>query len=599
MCGIFGIVFDREREDLGKVLVRAGRRLSYRGYDSVGCGAFLSDHIELRKDAGTIEEVSNRLKFEKLSGKRGIIQLRWATYGKPSYENAQPHYDCDRDSLGAHNGNISNTLQLIEDYIRRGHQIRGQNDGEIVVHSVEQYLDTGLSPEESFRKSLDELEGDFAFVMGRLGENDLYALKMGSSLYLGMGEDFVCCSSDLPSILEFTDRYVALRDGEFVQFNEKNYRITNLKTGQEVTRDPVVSTLTIADAEKGNFPHFMLKEIYEQTEVSGKLIRAYSKSKEHHQTIEAISKARHIFLCGSGTSYHALLLGSYFISGLTGLPAHPVIASQFIPLYGNAVTDDDLLIAVSQSGETKDLINAINFTREKCRARIIGIVNNIGSTIALSSDLILPIHSNLEISVPATKTFTNQAILFLILAMAIKGANQGDTLERIPHLIRETIERSDSSLDSIVEELAATDDLYCLGYGLSHPIALEGALKIKEIVAVHCEGAYSAEFKHGPLSIIKEGYPVIFVMNSLDIGTVTSHVNEVTCRDGRAIMVLQEGTQVGAEISHRIDLPTSPTPEIEAILSVIPLQLLAYRLAVKRGLDPDRPRNLSKTLTVD
>lgn len=605
MCGIFGIVYDQENENLGAVLVRAGHRLTYRGYDSVGCGVFKDDgSTVLQKDAGRVQDVDEKYGLSKLSGVRGIMQLRWATFGVPNQRNAQPHYDCDCNMIGAHNGNIVNTVELQERFRAEGHNVRSENDGEMVVHAIEKYYDMDHPFEQAIMEGARELRGDFACAISDVYSNRMFCVKMGSSLYLGVGEGFVCCSSDLPSILDLTRRIVLLNDGEFVEFDAKSYTIRDIRDGHIIDRQPMDSPLSPENANKGEFPHFMLKEIHEQPKKAADLLHFLSESREVDDFLDEVGKAPRVFLVGSGTSYHACLQGAYFFSKMARIPILTAIAGQFIDLYGDTVAKDDVIICVSQSGETKDLINVVNYCNHKGVGRILGVVNVLGSSLMIRSRVHLPLVSDLEISVPATKTFMNQIVLFLYLAARL-GERKGigsirscELVEAIPAMLSRTIEAVQQRCRELAEDLHKVEDLYCLGYGIAHPIAEEAALKIKEVVYNHCEGMYSSEFKHGPLSIVTPGYPVLYIGAREDAGMLISHINEVTCRHGRAIAICPPSPEVRKNATEMVELPDIPYPMVP-LAATIPVQLLAYYMSVRRGIDPDFPRNISKTLTVD
>ncbi len=596
MCGIFGIVVERE-QPLGEILIEAGRRLSYRGYDSVGCATLREDGtIDLRKDVGKVDEVAGRLRFAEMVGQRGIVQLRWATFGAPSAANAQPHLDSDGDLVGAHNGNVVNNVELRQQFIAEGMTVRSTNDGESCVHAVERYVDRGYDMLEAIRRAYRDLEGDYAFVIGRVGEDRLYAIKKGSGLVAGLADGAACVSSDLPSILPLTRRILRVRDGEIVVLEAGRVELRRVEDGSVVEREVEVVPESMELAQKGGYPHFMLKEIHEQPQVAGELIHLLEASPHVAPMVERMASARHLYLIGCGTSYHACLLGSIYLARLAHRPAIPILAPQFIAQYGPAVGPEDVGVFVSQSGETKDVLNALEVARERGMGAL-GLVNVLGSTLMNESERYLPLACGYEISVPATKTFTNQAVAFLFLALRM-GGHLTSELAYLPDLLEETLRVVEPQVGALELALADQDDLYCLGYGLTYPIALEGALKLKEVTYAHCEGMLSTEFKHGPLSAVDEGYPVLFVVGPEDVPLLVSGINETTCRGGRAIAIAEEDPRLRANAHDLILLPQAG-PLFNPLLATLPLQLLAYRLSLARGYDPDFPRNLSKTLTVD
>jgi len=595
MCGIFGLV-TKETQALGEILLEGGKRLSYRGYDSVGCATLSGDEIDLRKDIGKIDEVSERLNFPEMRGTRGLIQMRWATFGAPSTVNAQPHFDCDKDMVGAHNGNVVNTAQLREKFLSEGHEIVSTNDGEICIHAIERYYDKGDSMVESIRKAYNDLHGDYAILLSHKKENKLYAIKKGSGLVIGVGEDTMYCSSDLPSILPLTKKIVWMKDGEIVELTHNTYKIYDIKTGEEIQREPEPAEEGLDAAKKGGYAHFMLKEIHEQTEAARELIHLLQDSKYVDRFIEKIRDAEDVYLVGCGTSYHACVLGSFYFSKLAGKRVVPVIAPQFMEQYGDSINENSCVVCVSQSGETKDVLNAMNLVKAK-GGTVLGVLNVLGSTLMHESDVYLMLACGYEVSVPATKTFINQALLFLYLAEKFAGKNDIDW-NAVPDLIEKTIEGTDGTAKEVANLLQNRKDLYYLGYGITLGSALEGALKLKEITYMHCEGMFSSEFKHGPLSAVEKDYPVLFITAPDDAEMMINHINEVRCRDGIAIIVAEDDERLEKNSDFYVKVPKSGQL-LNSILSVLPLQLIAYHSSVFLGIDPDFPRNLSKTLTVD
>ena len=595
MCGIFGIVTAQE-QTLGPVLIEAARRLTYRGYDSVGAATLSGSTIDLRKDVGRVDDVAAVHNLAEMTGSRGITQLRWATFGEPSQVNAQPHLDSDGDMVGAHNGNVVNNVELRQQFMAEGMIVRSHNDGESCVHAVERYIDRGFGFIDSIRMAYNDLQGDYAYVIGRINEDTLYAVKKGSGLVVGIGEGFTCISSDLPSILPLTRTIIRIQDGEIITLWSDRVELRSVHDGSLIEREPEVVTETMEAVQKGGYPHFMLKEIHEQPQVAREVLHLLSSSQEVDTVLDAIKNARHVYFIGCGTSYHACLAGAVYFAQLAGRAVIPVVAPQFIPQYLPAVGPQDVGVFVSQSGETKDVLNALQAAEQRGMT-CFGLANVIGSTLTKSTVCWLPLCCGYEISVPATKTFTNQVLTFLYLAHRL-GGHDTALLDAVPELMEETIAMSDAQAGALAADINAWNDLYCLGYGLTYPMALEGALKLKEITYAHCEGMISTEFKHGPLSAVTDGFPVLFVAGPQDVPLIVSGINEVTCRGGRAIAIGQENSSLRANANDLILIP-SASAEISSLLAVLPLQLLSYYMSVARGYDPDFPRNLSKTLTVD
>ena len=599
MCGIFGIITAQE-QTLGPILIESAKRLSYRGYDSVGCATVTAGGIvDLRKDVGCVADVSARLGFAEMCGHRGITQLRWATFGAPSYENAQPHLDSDGDMVGAHNGNVVNNIQMRELFLREGLTVRGTNDGETCVHAVERHFDrNGGDMLAAIRAAYDDLEGDYAFVITHRDDHRLFAIKKGSGLVAGLGEGFTCVSSDLPSILPLTRQVLYIRDGEIVVLSPKDIKLYGVHDGAPIDREVEWYDGPIEVAKKGGYPHFMLKEIHEQPVVAGELLHLLNNSRHVGRFLDAMTATgdRPVYLVGCGTSYHACLLGAYYFNQIAGRPAVPVLGPQFIEQYGQSVGPEDTAVFVSQSGETKDILNAVKVMRER-GGRVVGVLNVLGSSLMHYSDVYLPLACGYEISVPATKTFVNQAVLFLYLAYRLAGRDTAE-MDILPGLLDQTIEATNEPARQVASYLEKWNALHYLGYGLTHPIALEAALKLKEITYAHCEGMFSSEFKHGPLSAVHDGYPVLFLTAPGDESMMINHVNEVTVRGGRAIAVAVEHPALRANAHDYLVIPEAERFFIPILLT-LPAQLVAYHMSVARGIDPDFPRNLSNTLTVD
>jgi glucosamine--fructose-6-phosphate aminotransferase (isomerizing) len=578
MCGVFGYVTDRDSA-LGPILIEAAQRLTYRGYDSVGAATFRDGTIDLRKDVGKVDAVAARHGFAEMRGTRGIAQLRWATFGEPSQVNAQPHLDSDGAMVGAHNGNVVNNAELRAQFVAEGMTVRSDNDGETCVHAVERYTRRGYELVDAIRLAYGDLQGDYAFVIGRADDDRLYAFKKGSGLVVGIGDGFTCVSSDLPSLLPLTRNVVRPLDGEIVTLWADRVEVRSVEDGGLVSRPVEHVTESMDAVRKGGYAHFMAKEIHEQPQVARELLHLLDASADVAPLVEQMRNARHLYLVGCGTSFHAASVGSVYVA-------------QYAP----AVGPEDVGIFVSQSGETKDVLNALEAAEGRGMA-CFGLANVVGSTLTRATRLCLPLGCGYEISVPATKTFTNQVLTFLYLAYRLAGRDTAP-LARVPELMEETLAAVAGQVEAIADEINAWDNLYCLGYGATYPIALEGALKLKEITYAHCEGMLSTEFKHGPLSAVTAGFPIVFVAGPADIPLIISGINEVRVRGARTITIAEEDPRLRANGDVLVAIPGSD-PQVNALLGVLPLQLLSYHLSVLRGFDPDFPRNLSKTLTVD
>ena len=605
MCGIFGYVAKNE-EALGPILIEAAQRLTYRGYDSVGAATINNGKIDLRKDVGKVDSVAAKYNIAEMRGQRGITQLRWATFGEPSQVNSQPHLDSKCDMVGAHNGNVVNNVELREQFMAEGMTVRSQNDGETCVHAVERYISRGYQFIDAIRLAYGDLQGDYAFVIGRADDDKLYAFKKGSGMVVGLGEGFTCVSSDLPSILPLTRSVIRPQDGEIVTLWADRVEVRSVKDGKLIDRKQETVTETMDAVQKGGYPHFMLKEIHEQAQVARELIHLLDGSPDVQPLVEKMKSARHLYFIGCGTSYHAAMVGSVYFAQLAGRAVTPVLAPQFIAQYAPAVGYEDVGIFVSQSGETKDVLNALEAAEARGMS-CFGLANVVGSTLTRATSFCLPLCCGYEISVPATKTFTNQVVTFLYLAYRMAGPStaldnhslpSGRMIDRIPELMEQTLEMVAPQIEAIAKDINEWNDMYCLGYGATYPIALEGALKLKEITYAHCEGMLSTEFKHGPLSAVSKGFPIVFAAGPNDVPLIISGINEVKVRGARTIVVAEEDSRLRANGDDLVVIPASD-PQVNALLAVLPLQLLSYHMSVMRGFDPDFPRNLSKTLTVD
>lgn len=610
MCGITGIVTNN-LNNIGELLVKCSSKLTYRGYDSVGIAAVHDGVVDLRKDVGTIEEVDKMLGLSKMIGDRGIAQLRWATYGAPTKINAQPHFGCDEVFYGAHNGNLHNYVELRREFIETGHVVRSENDGELCVHAVDKYYEKTGDMLEAVRLSTHDLKGAYAYAVGRADESEIYAVKMGSTLVAGIADNATIVSSDLPSVLPLTNRVIYLTDGEMLRLTDDDVKVFRIEDGKELDRQPEVSNVDARAAEKGGFPHFMLKEINEQPMIARDLI-GILENERNERWFKLLEEASKHYLVACGSSYNASIVGAYYFNRLAGLPLIHALGGQFVPMYGKTMDSDSLSILVSQSGETKDILNVLNMVYENDYGKTLGIVNVLGSTLMFKANSFIPMSCGYEISVPATKTYYSQSIIFAYLAAKL-GERNGhiDASEAkafinhlrddLPRLTQTTIDRTGILAKNLALTLTNINDLYCLGYGFTDGVAREGALKIKEICYNHCEGMYSSEFKHGPLSIVSKNYPVIFVTTPEDSWMVINHINEVKARFGRTIIVGEYEETLAPYVSHRDDYLVVPKSDVllNPILDVLPLQLLSYFLSVDLGINPDLPRNLSKTLTVD
>lgn len=608
MCGIVGYVGKEEAEG---ILIEGLRRLEYRGYDSAGLSVIDSGQIKTVKTVGKLHQLEKMLKKSHLEGKIGIGHTRWATHGKPNDENAHPHADCHNQTVVVHNGIIENYIELKENLVKKGHKIISETDTEIIAHLIEEHYKTH-SFEKAVSLSLKDLKGAYALgVIHNQYPDTIIAARLGSPLIIGLGEEEHFIASDIPAILSYTRQIIFLEEEEMAVIKAKEIKIMNLeghiksKTPHQITWDPIM-------AEKGGFKHFMLKEIYEQPQAIEDTMRGRLKEDdifldEIKITSEDINKIEKIFIVACGTSYHAALVGKFMMEELALIPTEVDIGSEFRyrqPLINNKV----LFITISQSGETADSIAALREAKKK-GAKIISICNVLGSTIDRESDGVIYTHAGPEIGVASTKAFTTQLVALYMFSIYL-GRRRKDLssqkakelileLRRLPQCVVNVL-KSMEEIKNYTKHYFKCNNFLFLGRGINYPIALEGALKLKEISYIHAEGYPAGEMKHGPIALIDENMPVVTIITKSKVYNKTlSNIEEVKARDGIVIALANSDDRRIMDIADHV----THIPEINEILSpilnVIPLQMLAYYIAEKRGCDVDQPRNLAKSVTVE
>ncbi|GAB6944729.1 glutamine--fructose-6-phosphate transaminase (isomerizing) [Vulcanisaeta sp. JCM 14467] len=611
MCGIIGITSlpNNLREPIGKVVRRCLERLEYRGYDSVGIAVIKGNSIEVRKGKGKIVEVNARLNFDEVSGTTAIGHTRWATHGKPSDENAHPHTDCTGSVAVVHNGIISNFLELKEELIRKGHVFKSETDTEVVAHLIEEYLRLGYKPFDAFKAALSRLKGAYAFVVAIAQEpNRLYFARNTSPLVIGIGNGANFVASDIPAFLEFTNMVIVLRDGEYGYIEPGKVYIE--KDGVPVNVEERIRLIswTPEMASKEGYPHFMLKEIHEQPFAISSTLAGINE-REFDNVVNLLLNSRRVLIIGAGTSYHAGLIGDYLLTTMLGLDIHAVISSEY-KKYVNTINEDDAVIAISQSGETIDTLVAVRAFKER-GAKVVAVSNVIDSAIPRESNYVLYTRAGPEIGVAATKTFTTQLVILTILTLragiAMGRLDQGeyrnlmDSLNKAPGLLQNVIARTEGRVKALSEYMKSRNNAYYLGRGIGVPLSMEGALKLKEIAYIHAEAYPAGESKHGPIALVEEGYPVVFsILDDDNVDALLGNVMEMKARDAYTIGFVPE-KYVGKFrelLSVTFELPNIDY-RIAPIIYIVPMQLLAYYTAVARGYDPDKPRNLAKTVTVE
>jgi glutamine---fructose-6-phosphate transaminase (isomerizing) len=612
MCGIVGYVGNR---NAAEIIVDGLKRLEYRGYDSAGVAVVDGDRIALRRSVGKIANLSTLLGEQPAVGTTGLGHTRWATHGRPSEANAHPHADCTGSLVVVHNGILENYLSLKERLLEQGHKFRSETDTEVIAHLVESYVANGLSLAAAARAALREVRGAYAVgILAADAPRQLIVAKHGAgAVVVGLGEGEVHVASDIPALLPHTRDVVLLEDGEMAVVTSSGVSLTTLD-GRALERASTRITWDAAMAEKGGYRHFMLKEIFEQPRAVTETFLGRVSLESGNVTIpeanltpELIARIRRVVLVACGTSYHAALVGRIMIERLTGLPAEVGVGSEF--RYSDLILGPEtLVVAISQSGETADTVGAVKAARQRGAAAL-SITNVVGSAIARESDGVLYTHAGPEIGVASSKTFTATLTACYLLALAlgrgrgylteVDGRKRIEDLVGIPGLMEQAL-TLDAETAALAQRLTGYQHMLFLGRGVHHPVALEGALKLKEISYVHAEGYAAGEMKHGPIALIDDRMPVLALApRDPTYDRMVGNIEEVRARDGRVIAVGNTGDVELARRAHDV-LSVPAAPDLLApLVSVIPLQLLAYHVAALRGLDVDQPRNLAKSVTVE
>jgi glucosamine--fructose-6-phosphate aminotransferase (isomerizing) len=608
MCGIVGYV---GKEKAVPLLVEGLKRLEYRGYDSAGIAVLEDEGLIFEKCAGKISALEALLKDKKFKSTTGIAHTRWATHGEPTDLNAHPHLDCKGKIAVVHNGIIENYRSLRELLDRKGHKFTSDTDTEILAHLIEEYYDGDLM--EATQAALSQVEGTYGIaVLCKDSPRQIVAARHGSPLVIGTGKGENFVASDVAAILRHTNKVVYLEDREVALIDPESFVISTVdKT--EVTPQIEEISWTLDQIEKGGFPHFMLKEIFEQPTTLRNAIRGRLNYEEGTARLnglnlqyEELHLINRIILSACGTAWHAALVGEYMIEDTALIPVEVEYASEF--RYRSPIINDGTVVfVISQSGETTDTQAALREAKRK-GATVLGICNVVGSTIARETDGGVYIHAGPEIGVASTKAFTSQMMVLSLVSLLLarmrtmsldRGRKIIDAIRKIPDQA-EQILKGDADIKAIAEKYYKKNNFLYLGRGFNFPVALEGALKLKEISYIHAEGYPAAEMKHGPIALIDENMPVVVVALKDKVhDKVLSNIAEIKARKGKIIAVATEGdSEIADKVDHVIYIPH--TQELlTPILSVIPLQLLAYHMAVKRGCNVDQPRNLAKSVTVE
>ena len=612
MCGIVGYAGSRSAAEL---IVEGLRRLEYRGYDSAGVAVVIDGRVELRRAVGKIANLEALLKERPAAGTLGLGHTRWATHGRPCEANAHPHSDCSESLVVVHNGILENYLPLKERLLSQGHRFRSETDTEVIAHLIESHRATEADLARATQAALREVRGAYAVgVLATGAAEELVVAKQGAgAVVIGLGEGETHVASDIPALLPHTRDVLILEDGELAVVTRAGARVMTLD-GRPVERSATRIGWDAAMAEKGGYRHFMLKEMYEQPRAVAdtylgrlRLSDGSVVIPEAKLSAELLDRIQRVLLVACGTSYNAALVGAAMMERLTGLPATVAIASEF--RYSDLVLGPEtLVVAISQSGETADTVGAVKAARQR-QAPVLAITNVVESAIVRESNGVLYTHAGPEIGVASSKTFTATLTACYLLAVAlgrgrnflteVDGRKRLEDLLEVPGLMQEAL-ALDETVAALARRLAGCRNMLYLGRGPHYPVALEGALKLKEISYIHAEGYAGGEMKHGPIALIDEEMPVVALApRDPSYDRMLGNIEEVRARDGRVIAVCHVGDSEIARRAHEV-LAVPAAPDLLApLVTVLPLQLLAYHIAVLRGLDVDQPRNLAKSVTVE
>ena len=608
MCGIVGYVGPRVATPL---LVEGLKRLEYRGYDSAGVAIMNGAGVETVKEAGKISRLEAMLASKPVHGTTGIAHTRWATHGPPNQVNAHPHVSEDGTIAVVHNGIIENATVLRKMLEGRGYTFRSDTDTEVLAHLIEELFEGNL--EDAVIEALHQIEGTYGIaVVSSVDSHKIVAARKGSPLLVGLGDGEYFIASDVSAILAHTRKVIYLDDGEMAVVDRNGYRIVDLDA-TEIKKKVSRIDWDLGQIERGGFAHFMLKEIFEQPQtleqtMRGRLLgdEGTSKLGGLNLTDDELLSFDNIIITACGTSWHSALIGEHMIEELTRVPVEVEYASEF--RYRNPIVNEKTLcIVISQSGETADTLAAMREAKRR-GARTLGIVNVVGSTIAREADGGNYLHAGPETGVASTKAFTRQVIALLLFTLKLgrlrdlsilRGREIIDDMQRLPGQIQDILSRAEE-IEALAEEFKRASNFLYLGRGYNFPVALEGALKLKEISYIHAEGYPAAEMKHGPIALIDEMMPVVFIAPHDSVfDKITSNIQEVKARKGRVIAITSRDEEaLSGKVDYEFRIPET-ADLLMPILASIPLQLLAYYVAVKRGSNVDQPRNLAKSVTVE
>ena len=608
MCGIVGYIGNRS---VLPVLMDGLKKLEYRGYDSAGIALLEGNRIHISKTKGKVQDLQKMVQGLTSQAKIGIAHTRWATHGEPNSINAHPHTDGSGDIALVHNGIIENFTALKKLLSDRGHRFKSDTDTEVLAHLIEEHRGDSLL--ETLSQCLMEVQGTYGIVVISKSEPDrIFAARRGSPLVIGRGKDEFFIASDVAAILRYTNEIIYLEDGEVAEISSDDFCVKSADY-EDVSKEVQQITWSLDMIEKGGYEHFMLKEIHEQTKSLQMALRGRLNLDEGTARLDGLmdcydklESASRIIITACGTSWHAALIGEYLMEELTGIPVEVEYASEF-RYRSPIIRKDDPVFLISQSGETADTLGALKETKRKGGIAL-GVCNVVGSTIARESDAGVYIHAGPEIGVASTKAFTSQVLVLSMISLMLgrmhalsldRGRSIVRALQEIPELVGQVLDL-DRSIKDIASRLCKNSNALYLGRGFNFPVALEGALKLKEISYIHAEGYPAAEMKHGPIALIDENMFTVFIATKDTIyDKILNNAEEIKARNGRILSIVTKGDDRISKLSDEVIEVPETLAFLSPIVNVIPLQLLAYHIAVMRGCNVDQPRNLAKSVTVE
>ncbi len=605
-CGIIGMLAFGE-DNVARVIRESLKRLEYRGYDSVGIATKADGQIFIRKDKGKIDDIHRKLNLDALPGHIGIGHTRWATHGEPSQANSHPHTDCKNRIAVVHNGIVENFIELREQLMAQGHKFKSQTDTEVIPHLIESFVEEGETLENAVKLALAQLQGTYAVAVLEANSNQIICARKENPLVLGIGDSALYCASDIPAFLPMTNQILFVNDGDLITLQGSEIRVARLLGWKEQVqiRTPITIDWTPEMAQKGGMPHFMLKEIHEQPTAVQNTLRI--RAEEIERLAMLLNEAKEVIFTAAGTSYHACLYGGYLFSKLARLNTQQIISSEFAEKLGEAISSESAILAISQSGETSDTLSAIQYAK-KYNAKISAITNVVGSSITRSADHFLYTLAGPEIGVAATKTFlvqiTTLALLGLSLAK-IRGILNNSELKEltqqlgyIPQHIEQLIKKYEDYIKITADSLAHKPNFLFLGRGINTATAMEGALKLKEISYIHAEAYPAGESKHGPIALVEPEFPVVFIApsdNTFD--RIVGNIMEMKAR-GAHIISVTDNQKIHNLSNNTFWIPEGIPDVFTPLVNIVPLQLFSYYSAIRRNQNPDKPRNLAKSVTV-